>query len=116
MLVTVNQNEVLMTTVEFLEKIVNPARIQAGEKEVRYNDFLARAKDEVDISHDEIFAMESTGGRSRQVFNLDYDSMMLIGMRESKAVRKSVLAKIKELASPAMSLPDFSNPAEAALK
>ena len=41
-----------------------------------------------------------TGGRKRHVVNLSYDEMMLVGMRESKAVRKSVLAKLKELSQP----------------
>ncbi len=52
------------------------------------------------------------------VFMLNYDQMILVGMRESKAVRKSVLNKLKELSmqveKKAAQLPDFSNPAEAA--
>lgn len=41
---------------------------------------------------------------------------MLVGMRESKAVRRSVLKKLKDLEGPRViaTLPDFSNPAAAA--
>ena len=86
-----------MTSVEFLELMINPARVEEGQGEVRYNDFFTKVKDELEPSHDELFVMESTGGRSRQFMNLDQDQMMLVGMRESKVVRKNVLAKIKQL-------------------
>lgn len=88
-----------MTTIDFLENMINPARAEEGQPSIRYNDFLTKVKDEIEPTHDEFFAMESTGGRSRQVMNLDHDQMMLVGMRESKAVRKNVLTKIKQLIS-----------------
>lgn len=97
-LMTSNQ-PLTMTSVEFLEKMINPARLEEGQGEVRYNDFFTKVKDELEPSHNELFVMESTGGRSRQVMNLDQDQMMLVGMRESKAVRKNVLSKIKQLTS-----------------
>ena len=57
-------------------------------------------------------------GNSMKVYDLNYDQMFLVGMRESKAVRKAVLSKLKELAKASsgkvVQLPDFSNPAEAA--
>ncbi|MCP4799612.1 MAG: hypothetical protein GY893_06635 [bacterium] len=101
---TIN-NEVTMTSLDFLNEIINPARLAAGEKVSRYADFLTRVKDELDLSHDEIFVMDSTGGRTREVANLDVDQMLLIGMRESKAVRKSVLEKLKQLSTPQPKLP-----------
>lgn len=95
---TANQ-PLTMTSVEFLDNVINPARESKGENKVRYNDFFTKVKDELEPNHDELFVMESTGGRSRRVMNLNEDQMMLVGMRESKVVRKSVLAKIKELTS-----------------
>ena len=97
MLSITQPNSITMTSVDFLEKIINPARSQSGEGTVRYNDFITRVKAELDTTHDEIFVMESTGGRTRQAVYLDYDQMMLVGMRESKSVRKAVLAKLHEL-------------------
>ena len=97
--------DLTMTSVEFLELMINPARVEEGQGEVRYNDFFTKVKDELEPSHDELFVMESTGGRSRQVMNLDQDQMMLVGMRESKAVRKNVLAKIKQLTNTQPKIP-----------
>ncbi len=95
-----NGSEVTMTSIDFMNLVINPARKAQRQAEVRYNDFFTKVKDELEPCHDELFAMESTGGRSRQVMNLNFDQMMLVGMRESKAVRKSVLAKLKELSAP----------------
>lgn len=101
LLATTNQ-PLTMSSIDFLEKIINPARELADQNQTRYSDFIARVKDELDLSHDEIFVMDSTGGRSKQYVNLDYDQMMLVGMRESKAVRKSVLAKLKSMTKPSL--------------
>ena len=103
-IIAANQ-DLTMTSVEFLELMINPARLEEGQSEVRYNDFFTKVKDELEPSHNELFAMESTGGRSRQVMNLDQDQMMLVGMRESKAVRKNVLAKIKQLTNSQPQIP-----------
>lgn len=103
-IIAANQ-DLTMTSVEFLELMINPARVEEGQGEVRYNDFFTKVKDELEPSHDELFVMESTGGRSRQVMNLDQDQMMLVGMRESKAVRKNVLAKIKQLTNTQPQIP-----------
>ena len=92
--------EVTMNSVDFLNDYINPAREVEGYSKVAYKDFIARVIDETDKGHEEIFLMDSTGGRKRHVVNLSYDEMLLVGMRESKAVRKSVLAKLKELSAP----------------
>ncbi|CAH9016835.1 putative KilA protein [Vibrio phage 381E49-1] len=93
-------NEVTMNSVDFLNFYINPARESEGYSKVAYKDFIARVIDETDKEHEEIFLMESTGGRTRHVVNLSYDEMLLVGMRESKAVRRSVLIKLKELSAP----------------
>jgi vacuolar-type H+-ATPase subunit I/STV1 len=114
-----NPEEITMNSIDFLNEIINPARIYAGEKETRYTDFIKRVIDELDLSQNEIFVLDNKGkGRNQHYAVLNYDQMILVGMRESKAVRKSVLAKLKELSDQvekkAVQLPDFSNPAEAA--
>ena len=95
-----NPEEITMNSVDFLNEYINPAREVNGQSKVAYKDFIARVIDETEKSHEEIFLMDSTGGRKRHVVNLSYDEMILVGMRESKAVRKSVLLKLKELSQP----------------
>jgi len=75
------------------------------KKPVRYIDFLARVKDEIDFSHDEIFVMDSTGGRSREAINLNHQQMILVGMRESKSVRKRILKQLEGMKSQTPVLP-----------
>lgn len=90
--------ETTMSSLDFLNNIINPAREAAGENPIRNLDFVNRLKDELDLK-DENFVLIETGTRGRNPLSttLDYDQMMLVGMRESKAVRKVVLARIKEL-------------------
>ena len=99
-MITTNEIEITINSVDFLNEYINPARKLNGQSKVAYKDFIARVIDETEKSHEETFLMDSTGGRKRHVVNLSYDEMMLVGMRESKAVRKSVLAKLKELSQP----------------
>ena len=59
-------------------------------------DFFNRVKDELDLEDSEIFSIPHPQNKKPQkCANLNTDQMLLIGMRESKAVRKSVLAKLK---------------------
>lgn len=108
---------VTVTSIELLE-IVNEERAKAGESVVRHNVFLARCKDELDDSDYKIFVIEppERGGRQIEAIRMNPDQCKLVAMRESKSVRRHVLARLKELeakvAQPA--LPDFTNPAAAA--
>lgn len=96
-----NQEEISMSSIEFLSEVINPARVFSGENETRYTDFIKRVIDELDLSQNDIFVLDNKGkGRNQHYANLDYDQMMLVGMRESKSVRKSVLSKLKELSTP----------------
>ncbi|AUR84630.1 antirepressor protein [Vibrio phage 1.061.O._10N.286.55.C2] len=87
-----------MRSFDFLNNIINPYRDAHGESKVRNNDFIKRIESECD----DLLAYETfvSFGQTVKSYTLDQDQMMLVGMRESKAVRKSVLAKIKELANP----------------
>lgn len=100
--------EVSMSSLEFLNNIINPSRIEAGEKPVRPSDFHARVNDEIDEELNyENFVVGRTGHKSHYTM-LNMEQMTLVGMRESKAVRRSVLAKLKVMHGPQIpqSLPE----------
>ena len=88
-------------TSEELFKLVNTAREQFGETTIKYADFVSRMVDELD--GDEIFNYENFSveklhnNTERKVWTLTVEQCMLVSMRESKAVRRSVLHKLKEL-------------------
>ena len=105
-----------ITSIE-LRDMVNIARAQAGEPKVRNDQFITRVEDELG---DELggcnFIAHPQSHVEMASYDLTLDQCMLVGMRESKAVRRSVLQKLKELDGPRViaTLPDFSNPAAAA--
>ncbi|VDZ79658.1 phage-like protein [Salmonella bongori] len=45
---------------QYLLEMVNHARKQCGEKEVRNNDFIGRIKDELEGEHYEIFVVQKS--------------------------------------------------------
>lgn len=90
-------HEISMSSLDFLNNIINPSRIEAGEKPVRPSDFHARVNDEVDEKLNyENFVVGMTGHKTYYTM-LNMEQMMLVGMRESKAVRRSVLARLKAM-------------------
>lgn len=91
------QKEVTMTSLE-LRELINIARKELGEPLVRNNQFLARIEDELDgeLGGCKTFVTES-GGTPMRYYDLTIEQCLLVGMRESKAVRRSVLAQLKEL-------------------
>ncbi|MCE7762922.1 phage antirepressor protein [Pseudomonas putida] len=97
--------------------LINDARVAAGEPKVRNDQFLSRVEHELG---DELEKVQkySTPVHVNQVaiYSLTLDQCMLVGMRESKAVRRSVLTKLKSLEEPRIiaTLPDFSNSMAAA--
>ena len=105
-----------MSSIE-LREMINDARALAGEPKVRNDHFLSRVEDELG---DDLEGVKKyfTPHHGNQVatYDLTLDQCMLVGMRESKAVRRSVLKKLKGLEGPRViaMLPDFSNPAAAA--
>lgn len=100
-----------------LRDMVNEARAHAGEPKVRNDQFIIRVQDELGEELGECkFVAHPQSRVDMASYDLTLDQCMLVGMRESKAVRRSVLQKLKELEGPRVlaSLPDFSNPAAAA--
>lgn len=91
-------NQVTMTSFDFLNDVINPLREIAGQTPHKNTAFIRKIEDEID----ELGAVKFIDrfGNSMRVYDLNYDQMFLVGMRESKAVRKAVLAKLKELSAP----------------
>ena len=89
------------TTMDSLDLfiIVNNARYLAGENKVRLNDFHARVNDELEGENYETFVVQNPNKTETIYHRLTLDQCMLVAMRESKAVRKSVLKKVRELES-----------------
>ena len=78
--------------------IVNEERAKAGESEVRHGDFLARCRDELEGDFYETFVLMPEGrGRPSEGIRMNPDQCKLVAMRESKSVRRHVLARLKEL-------------------
>ena len=96
---------------EDLFTIVNEARDSAGEPTVQYSHFLARAEDELDenIHYKNFVVKNLPNGTKRRVCHITLKGCTLIGMRESKAVRRSVLARLETLESAAPQ-PQFNLP------
>ncbi|MGP0772487.1 hypothetical protein ACAG09_26480 [Escherichia coli] len=87
-----------MSSYEFLTKVINPAREEAGENPVSNKDFINRVKDELDLK-EENFLLLDTGASGRKSSHtiLNGDQLLLVGMRESKAVRRKVLEYIRRI-------------------
>ncbi|MDT8512053.1 phage antirepressor [Pseudomonas aeruginosa] len=99
-LTSIGGQSATMTTIE-LRDMVNEARLAAGEPKIRNDQFLARVEDELG---DELEGVQKyyTPFHGNQVatYDLTLDQCMLVGMRESKSVRRSVLAKLKSRRPP----------------
>ncbi|WJJ59822.1 putative DNA-binding protein [Salmonella phage ST46] len=108
MLMDIN-SDFVMSSIDFLNDIINPARVAAGERPVRPSDFHARVNDEVGENLNyENFVVGKTGHKTFYT-TLTMEQMLLVGMRESKAVRRSVINKLKELQNNA-NTPDLPVP------
>lgn len=85
-----------MTSLE-LRGLINAARKEFGENLVRNDDLISRIEDELEgeLGVCEIFAHPQSGVKMRY-YDLTLDQCLLVGMRESKAVRRSVLAQLKK--------------------
>lgn len=97
--IMISGNNAKIGTDELLS-IINQARLEHGEKPVRNNDFIPRVKDELEGEHYETFVVQNSNGTKSENLVVSNDQAVLIGMRESKAVRRTVLAKLKEKDSP----------------
>lgn len=88
-----------MSSFDLLE-LVNAARLEFGESEVRRADFTARCRDELEGEYYETFVVKNPRGPASEGLMLNRDQCLLVSMRESKAVRRSVVAKLNALEAP----------------
>ena len=87
----------IMSSVALL-KFVNEARAEFDEKPVRHNVFLARCKDELDGEPYKIFVEPAKGqAPAFEAIEMTQDQCKLVAMRESKGVRRRVLARLNAL-------------------
>jgi phage antirepressor YoqD-like protein len=99
-----NQSAPTMTSIE-LYKLINTCREQAGEPTVRANDFSARIADELEGEHYETFVVKNSNKTETTAYRLTIEQCTLVGMRESKSVRRSVIEKLKQLSAPQFNVP-----------
>ncbi|MDY6798536.1 MAG: hypothetical protein SVX28_07300 [Pseudomonadota bacterium] len=92
-----NSNSETLSSIDLLE-MVNGARKEHGENPIRRNDFHARIADELEGEHYETFVVQNPNSTSTSAFSLTQEQCLLVSMRESKAVRRSVVKKLKALA------------------
>jgi phage antirepressor YoqD-like protein len=93
-----------MTSKELYE-LICLARVEHGETQPRLNDFHARIVDELEGDHYETFVVQNLNKTQSTFFKLTHEQCTLVGMRESKAVRRSVLDKIKSLTQQQLKIP-----------
>lgn len=77
--------------------MVNDARKQCGEKEVRNNDFIARIKDELEGEHYEIFVVQKLNKTTSEKVVMSIKQALRVAARESKAVRRSLVDKLEDM-------------------
>ncbi|MDZ5701198.1 hypothetical protein [Enterobacter ludwigii] len=98
--VVIFNNEFSMPSYEFLTTVINPARVEAGENPVDNRKFLARVRDELNDERKTFptaLITPTGGGRQMESITLTGDQLLLVGMRESKAVRRKVLDYIRRI-------------------
>ena len=97
---TQNVSRHTMSSIE-LRELINAERENAGEPKVRNDQFIARVEDEIG---DELGGCKKIAHPQTHVlmdsYDLTLDQCTLVGMRESKAVRRTVLQKLKAMEAP----------------
>ena len=92
-----NEQTMTMTSLDYLDKI-NGYRLEDGQKELPNSKFLLKLEDEIDDLSVSNLYQPTKGGTPMRYYNLTEEQMMLVGMRESKVVRKKVFELIKSMA------------------
>ncbi|WP_233475007.1 DNA-binding protein [Enterobacter asburiae] len=86
---TINSQELLV--------MVNDARRQYGESPIRNNDFVARVKDELEGETYEIFVGQKNGAEI-EIIDMFLKQALRVAARESKAVRRSLVDQLEDMA------------------
>ena len=107
------QSEVkAMSSIDLLE-LINNVRVANNEEPLRRNSFNLKIEDELEGSHYTKNVVKNQNSTESVVYELTIEQCTLIGMRESKGVRRTVLEKLKQLENH-IQLPNFTDPAAAA--
>ena len=106
------QSNKTMSSIDLLE-LINNVRVANNEEPLRRNSFNLKIEDELEGSHYTKNVVKNQNGTESVVYELTIEQCTLIGMRESKSVRRTVLEKLKQLENH-IQLPNFTDPAEAA--
>lgn len=97
------QNGERAVTTEDLFALVNDERTSLGEPKAKYADFLTRVIDELSddqkFNGDNFSVQKLSNNTERKIYDLTLEQATLVGMRESKGVRRAILRKLKELES-----------------
>jgi len=98
-LVNINTNETI-TTLQ-LREMINGARAAAGEPAISNTHFIDKVRDELDLGDDSFFTIPHEQNLKLQsVAVISIEQATLVGMRESKSVRRAVLDVLKEMSAP----------------
>lgn len=95
MLAQFSTNQASMSSRDLLD-LINQVRSNLGEPLLRLNSFNLKIEDELNGENYTKNVVQNFNNTESVVFELTIDQCMLIGMRESKAVRKNVLAILKQ--------------------
>lgn len=91
----IQSNIKTMSSRELLE-IINQVRSDIGEPLLRLNSFNLKIEDELEGDHYTKNVVENSNQTISYIYDLTIDQCILIGMRESKSVRRSVLDILKK--------------------
>lgn len=98
----IKSETVTMSSLDFLELVINPYRLENGETAHEPRKFLAKVEDELDLDPTgRKFRLNNNQTKS-YYYDLNADQMLLVGMRESKKVRQRVLDHVKSMQAPAV--------------
>lgn len=97
-LIILNNNTLTMSSLDLLT-MINLSRMENGQNPHEPRKFLWKVEDEIDGLCGKKFRLNNNQTESAY-YDLTIDQCMLVGMRESKGVRRNVLEKLKELQKP----------------
>lgn len=89
-------NELTITTFDLWNQL-NSFRVEFGGNKIQHGDFLARVEDECEDLGVSDFFPHPQNKQPVRFYNLTHEQALLVGMRESKVVRKKVLEWLKKL-------------------
>lgn len=92
-IITAN-NVQTMSSKDLLE-VINQVRESFGESKIRLNDFNNRIADELENDNYESFVVQNFNNTESIHYRLTEEQCMLVSMRESKLVRRTVLNQLK---------------------